>query len=1844
MINLEQNRKGPEHFPTRETVRTNRDYDKIAGLGTAATTYALGVVGALLIMLTSFGALADRAGGGGTAVQTNTTPGTVIVSTDPVNEPVSEPTVEEQIIEEPTVEEQIPPETQPIPETHDTIVTPYTPPNTPTKPDTPTPVEPSTPQKPTIKVGGITLWESLNHVGVEIGITANDAADLSTSLSVMAGSDSMLGESYTGGGTFTANIAPEELIPTDATWSVSYSMGYTLDGKSQSDSDTMTSSATVVSAKLNRSGTPVTSATSDGLQVQTSFVFDYSADTRHDYNVRVRAIDLGWLRESDENYSTAGDIRSLWDGSGESPVTASKDSSARKITFSYNGIIPFYQLEPPENGSGATAFYLAFFLEGTGTDENTSAYSDPSDAVYKLRTPLVLISSPIEIPEDPSSAPEITIDHVYAFNELNVPGGLRRAEVAYTIEPNAATDFSSKITVSYPNGSKTIFWTRTGSGSIVVNESIEPDLVYSSSGWHTEIETSYMLYGVKRSKTVSTDTTTMFNCHLKPTITDMSFADGAYTIKGEVSLDYDSADPTTYSATLSGAGICWATGPSSYGDEITLESDKVHFDAAVLTRGGTESTGFVIQGVKPPAGVLDFLLTIDGNPASGEIDGTSYPYSPSMPGAVEGTLPEPTYDPPSFDHASVESWYDTEFSLYRSEAAFAIKLEDAAGQAGTASLYYKQMGSDTYSLVDGQTIAYEGNLDSTWNPSSEDKYLGMSPSLGSRIGAIDWIRIRFNYELPNGTTGFIESDEFPVCMGSYILSAGSGTLTSSGFSVPFTVDTDLVEPSGVTGYEAWIEVDGTTVELPASCISSVGSDGSFSVSASAEVFTALLTDAGVSLSENSSYALGVVLEYVNGDITWPDSGTGTLVTTNAGSPTVTIDHVWAWNEVGKAAGLRRAEVAYTVEPNSADNISSDITISYTDESKSLSWTRTGSGSLTVNESIEPDLVYPTDGWHTEVKTSYTVNGVSGSKTVSTDTTKLFDSGLDVTIEESGYADGALVLAGTVRLVYDSLDPAVYTAPLSGARICWATGPSSYGDPIAINSDNINFDEPAILTKGGTETLGFLIRVNEVDSDATDFLLIIDAENAAGEISGTSYPYAGGISGDASGSLPTPSYEPPSFDYAEMESWDDGGYTAEAYVTIVLNDAAEQEGELSLYYKRQGEDDFTKVSDSAITYYGDYTDTWDPSEEEDYLTMYPELGSRIGAIDRAKIHFDYELPDGTTGFIESKEFPICMGTFVSGGSGVLRSTGFSVPFTIDTSLVDPSYVEGYSAFIVVNDFAVTLPSGSISEISSDGKLTVSCSKEDLMAALDSLSLSLDEDASYSVGVELMYEYDDVSWGPVGEGVLLTADPDAPTLTMQHVYGWSKADVPGALERLEIAFSVDPKEVAPSDLSAVVTFRYTEDESMKQTWNLSGEQLDGAVTIEAPLPDGFCYPTGGWTAAVELNYSLDGESGTVKKEMAGTQFTAGLTITPGEPEVMEGAATVFKGLLSISQESDDAAVYIADLGQASVGFAWVTEAEPTPTTQPISVTFGEEELRSGGSVSYELGLTWRPGDATGYILSIDIPESAASGELGDGSYTYVGGLSGSIEKSLEASMPDEIFGYGEFTYDPDKYFGGSIELLDEIDPDVFDSYSFQLLQDLDGSVTDVTEIFGVNAKKKSGFVDEEGWICFEFNASAGDSIPELNSSAKYSVIATVEWGGETYVSNPYELPPLSGDEVAVEIMGLEAWGYDLEELDLEGTIVVTYPYSASVDYSAEVTGVNIQFVREDDVTTEWINLYPSINIDGADDYEGEIDIPFNVEAYDPPSLEYTRYRLLFTVLVKNTDGYENNFTVQSDTMGY
>ncbi len=236
-----------------------------------------------------------------------------------------------------------------------------------------------------------------------------------------------------------------------------------------------------------------------------------------------------------------------------------------------------------------------------------------------------------------------------------------------------------------------------------------------------------------------------------------------------------------------------------------------------------------------------------------------------------------------------------------------------------------------------------------------------------------------------------------------------------------------------------------------------------------------------------------------------------------------------------------------------------------------------------------------------------------------------------------------------------------------------------------------------------------------------------------------------------------------------------------------------------------------------------------------------------------------------------------------------------------------------------------------------------------------------------------------------------------------------------------------------------------------------------------------------------------------------------------------------------------------------------------------------------------------------------------------------------------LPDKLFGAGSFSYAVESYIGGSMELLYGITPDELEDLSFLILKD------DVPNYaFDPNTNIISGVSDGEGWVGFEFSDDAGDTVPELDTEAEYSVVALATYKGEDFVSKavPIELPAPTEPVFHTSVPIASAHDMDFT-LHVQGQILIEIQPDAGYDFTSAsgavvsdpeiiwwVNGTQYPAEPIEDVYITITKVLSTVNNIEFEFSVGGLDIPFvNTGADD---IFASHFALQFTVQMTGENG--------------
>ena len=1119
------------------------DKRKLIGATSSATTTAmLAVVGATLIFLTSAAGLSnDREA---TTVVASGSPSSYVsprvsnnASKPPQGEeqkpPVEEekPPVEEEkppVEEEtPAVEEDKPPVEQDTTPTNPTNTTTPTSPN-PTTSTSPEPTTSPSPSPPTIEFTGGTYWKNLHRSGVSYTVTANDAVDMeygvyasNTDFSVSAGGG------LSDVGSFTLADEGNEALAESSSWSVGYSVSYKLEGDEEwsSLSDETTVSPEVVEFEFEEL-TAAATGPDDARTVDVSFKFDASGDSRHTYNIWPDSIGIVWYSEDGGAYNEL-DSETLWPLDDE-PCPAEVTSSGGTITVSYNPILDM-RIEDGDFTipDTATHFAIYFNMKGEATDSE-----DDTLPALTLYEPDYFESSPIEIRTVTLTPPEISyssLSYWGEFNPISDDPGFRRIELEVTVTPNDAEDITVEATLSSELHSEKYEWSESWTGGSDEGTMILSDEA-TAAFWHSldpDDEDKYwtvslVIKGTLDGEPYTSDPVTVpaseVGAKFYRPLLEVGYKDGVVSLKV---VPEQEDDPYAYTITgIGGVYVGWYNDDNNpVGSEETIYPGG---ELEIVEAGKSYNLTPDVMPTPPTGATQMMIRAVTASPYTGAA--TDKPDQTSH-GAIEGFsdfIEVSSYIEPTFSTFDYEDYGDDGCDI-----TFEITLNDALEHDGRAVLMYKGENYDDFMELSDEVLYYtydSSDPQEIWAPMLLDDSMYLYPELGDRVGAIDWFKVRFYYQFPDGSEHYLDSYEYPVCMGDYIIEEGEDTLDDSGFQIAFQVDPALVDVSKIDVDDLYVYFDGEYAYLPTSCVSEIASDGSFTVSATPTQLENAFEEAGMLLDYGETYDLVVELDfhYTTDEgvaVNWYDYGYGTLNTVESStSPTVTVDHAYAWTGTTADStggdGLGRLEIVVRTTADGIDpsNVTLEVTLESKDNSdENMSWSFEGDealGEITIQAPIVSDFVYSGSGWSARAVLVYFDGMEDQSEEDEKDCTR-FSASLGLTGELFSPYEETYGFNGTVTIVQDENDAAVYTASLGNDTLLYAWATEDNPTPWPTYSATTTFTASSV-TSGGS--VGVTVEGLHAPSGVLGLVIGLRSYTVSGELAGTSYTYVGGLSG------------------------------------------------------------------------------------------------------------------------------------------------------------------------------------------------------------------------------------------------------------------------------------------------------------------------------------------------------------------------------------------------------------------------------------------------------------------------------------------------------------------------------------------------------------------------------------------------------------------------------------------------------------------------------------------------------------------------------------------------------------
>ena len=616
----------PEFAEPYEPVRGRRRYRRLSP--SAATLLA---AGAALILLSALFASPHRASlpPVPTVPLAEASPSPAF-SPDPTPVPTLSPAPTPEPTPSPTPEPTPAPTPEPTPAPAPVpILRPVITPET-TPAPTPTPV---TYLDPEVTLSGSTSWYCLGYGVVSYTVTANDGDNITSSARIGLSDTSGMTLSFpeaTGSGTFSRSFPTVELFPpgTESLWQLSVDLSYTLNGESKTKTVSLGAVPEVIdnllfSADSTNATGPTTNKTVSG-----TLAFSYPSDDPHSYAPEVWGIYLCWAKEvsggslfgSFEPLEQRRKVWFSWDGPGpiSDPGTATESGGRQTVPFSYSTTLDVTP-DAEAAAQGATHFFLAFGLSGTGTDTDGTG--------YEIRHPEEAFSYPQPL-EASLNAPTVSFSALRYWGEFNAPGsGIDLFELSYVLTPNDATDLSADVSLSSSFGNS-YNWsdvTQTGAVSLRRSAGGSPFNV-SAAQWTPEVVLHYKLGGVEREE--------IFNFGVVPLtgyrpMFSLTYSGATVT----ASLGSDGGDPFSYSVPgITAVEIEWLqqTSDSSWN---YLSSTQLWPGAGTMEAVSEGSVyRYTIPGaIIPPGDATHFMLSFLTDSYTGtDENGTDYVCSTSV--------------------------------------------------------------------------------------------------------------------------------------------------------------------------------------------------------------------------------------------------------------------------------------------------------------------------------------------------------------------------------------------------------------------------------------------------------------------------------------------------------------------------------------------------------------------------------------------------------------------------------------------------------------------------------------------------------------------------------------------------------------------------------------------------------------------------------------------------------------------------------------------------------------------------------------------------------------------------------------------------------------------------------------------------------------------------------------------------------------------------------------------------------------------------------------------------------------------------------------------------------------
>ena len=642
-----------------------------------------------------------------------------------------------------------------------------------------------------VEINYIYLWDELNHIEVGYTITPGDAEDIRSVATVTSDIDpakTVTMDERTGSGLISVNADGSDRLwwhHSGDSWTVEVELNYKMHGEnrtrtvSKSMPPEFKGPLWLYGLGASGSGTDAANQT-----VTSDIVFQYPSDDRHTYNVSITGIDIGWEKQVSAGsgaytYEKIGSKRTIWDGTGTSPVTGPSgpvtDGDYKQLTFSYSGTL---DATPPADAEGATHYYLICYMEGTGTDTDGT--------VYRINRPTSADLTPIALPGVTLVEPELSFDHLYWYQLVD------HLELGYEITANDATDITSQAKITYdPGGSFHLEHTMpevTGAGTKTVEDNAGGDLaIFSGGQWVTTITLQYKLGGESKEKVLTVPgNPELFSGYMETKFGSISGTFSNMNVGCELHVYYRDGDRHEYTPKFKKVDIEWfrndyeSVGTSTIWEEGDQQVFWGPYPSGPNADGNKDlEYSFWYEGLDatPPLSSatqfqLHFYGEMNGND---EFDTATELYAFTDKGDLPGVVP-PSGNAPDVTINHVYWWRELDHLMVQ----YSIEANDAVNIVSYAQL------TNGYDVCSMESVSGDGSIEVSL---LADDYRAMLVS-----GSVD-VTIYLTYSL-GGESGNAEYSE-TLSVEEMICKLKNGSFSEGESSGIATLNYDLyVEQNG----------------------------------------------------------------------------------------------------------------------------------------------------------------------------------------------------------------------------------------------------------------------------------------------------------------------------------------------------------------------------------------------------------------------------------------------------------------------------------------------------------------------------------------------------------------------------------------------------------------------------------------------------------------------------------------------------------------------------------------------------------------------------------------------------------------------------------------------------------------------------------------------------------------------------------------------------------------------------------------------------------------------------------------------------------------------------------------